>query len=122
VLDTSAVLAYATGSVDVGEPMTLVEADGGQVIVPAVCLIEAARKVDDPMLAVLAVLAGHPAVTIAGLDAGHWEALAHGTRELGRLDLASALLAATPAGRYLLTAEPAAYQRPGARFIIDLGR
>jgi hypothetical protein len=50
VLDTSAIVAYAGGSVDVGEPMAEVGDAGGVVVVPVVCLVEAARKVDDDML------------------------------------------------------------------------
>ena len=47
VLDTSAIIAYATGSVDVGEPMAEVRDAGGVVLVPVVCLVEASRTVDE---------------------------------------------------------------------------
>jgi len=45
VLDRSAIVAYAAGSVHVGEPMAEVHAEGGRVVVPVICLIEAAREV-----------------------------------------------------------------------------
>jgi hypothetical protein len=43
VLDTSAIAAFAAGSVNVGEPITEVHSEGGRIVVPVVCLIEAAR-------------------------------------------------------------------------------
>ncbi len=49
VLDTSAIKAFAAGSIDVGEPIAEVHSDGGRVVVPVVCLIEAARQVGDDM-------------------------------------------------------------------------
>jgi hypothetical protein len=53
VLDTSAIVAYAEGSIHVGEPISEVRDEGGLVVVPVVCLVEAARKVGDEMLKAL---------------------------------------------------------------------
>jgi hypothetical protein len=47
VLDTSAITAFAAGSVNVGEPIAEVHDEGGRVVVPVVCLIEAARQVGE---------------------------------------------------------------------------
>jgi hypothetical protein len=48
VLDTSAIKAFAAGSVDVGEAIAEVRAEGGRVLIPIVCLIEAARHEGGP--------------------------------------------------------------------------
>lgn len=117
VLDRSAIVAYAAGSVHVGEPISEVYADGGRVLVPVVCLIEAAREVGDEMPRLLVV---HPACTVADLAGELWPALAAGTRVLGRLDLAVALLAATAGGGYVLTAEPEAYGDLGEDSVIPI--
>jgi len=54
VLDTSAVIAFSAGSVDVGEPIAEVHSEGGRVLVPVVCLMKAARQVGDDMPQLLA--------------------------------------------------------------------
>jgi hypothetical protein len=117
VLDTSAILAYAAGSVDVGEPITEVHSDGGRVLVPVVCLIEAARQVDDDMLQ---VLVHNPACRVEPLAVDLWAAVAAGCRVLGRLDLAVALLAATAGGGFVLTGDPDAYGAPGEDSVIPI--
>jgi hypothetical protein len=117
VLDRSAIVAYAAGSVHVGEPIAEVHTDGGRVVVPVICLIEAAREVGDDMPR---LLVDHPACTVAPVSAQMWIALAAGTRALGRLDLAAALLAATTGEGYVLTAEPDAYGDLGEDSIISI--
>jgi hypothetical protein len=47
VLDTSALVAYAAGSVDVGEPVIEVHNEGGRAIIPFACLVEAAQQCID---------------------------------------------------------------------------
>src|SRR2546423_5139553 len=64
VLDTSAIRDYAAGSTHVGEPISEVHDEGGQVAVPVVCLAEAARHADDHMLS---LLAQHQATTLVPL-------------------------------------------------------
>ena len=118
VLDRSAIVAYAAGSVHVGEPIAEVHADGGRVVVPVICLIEAAREVGDDMPR---VLVDHPACSVPPVTAGLWQALAAGTRVLGRLDLSAALLAATTGEGYVLSAEPEAYGDLGRDSIIPIG-
>ncbi len=69
VLDTSAVVAYARGSVAVGELLMMVGEDGDQVGVPVTCLAEAysVTKVDD-RAALRYLSAGLPAVTVLPLE------------------------------------------------------
>jgi hypothetical protein len=89
VLDTSAI---AAGSIDVGEPIAKVHSYGGWVVVPVVCLIEAARQIGDDMPR---VLIDNPACKVSPLTEELWAAVTAGVRILGRLDLAVALLSAT---------------------------
>jgi hypothetical protein len=117
VLDTSAIVAYATGSIHVGEPIAEVHTDGGRVVIPLVCLIEAARTVSDDMLR---LLIGHPACSVKAPAVDVWPALAAGTRILGRLDLAAALLAATTGEGYVLTEEPESYGDLGGESVIPI--
>jgi hypothetical protein len=117
VLDTSAIKAFAAGSVDVGEPIVEVHADGGRVVIPIVCLIEAARHVGDDMPR---LLVDHPACEALPLTAELWPAVTAGVRILGRLDLAFALLVATTGNGYVLTAEPEAYGEIGENSVIAI--
>ena len=115
VLDTSAIVAYAEGSIHVGEPISEVRDEGGLVVVPVVCLVEAARKVGDEMLHVLV-----DGSEVAPLVGERWAAVASGVRVLERLDLAVALLEASTRRGFLLTGEPDAYGDPGADFVIPI--
>ena len=117
VLDTSAIKAFAAGSVDVGEPIAEVHSDGGRVVVPVVCLIEAARQVGDDMPR---LLVDHPACEVAPLTEELWTAVTAGVRILGRLELAVSLLSATMGDGYVLTAEPEAYGHIGEDSVIPI--
>jgi hypothetical protein len=119
VLDTSAIVAFADGSVHVGEPITEARDAGGVVLVPVVCLAEAARKVDDSMLR---VLVGNPACEVAPLTRDTWPMTATTIRMLGRLDLATSLIAASATGGFVLTGEPDAYGNLGEEVVIPLSR
>jgi hypothetical protein len=117
VLDTSAITAFAAGSIDVGEPIAEVHSDGGRVVVPVVCLIEAARQVGDDMPG---LLVDHPACEVEPLTEELWAAVTAGARILGRLDLAVALLAATSGNGYVLTSEPESYGEIGEDSVIPI--
>jgi hypothetical protein len=117
VLDTSAIAAFAPGSVNVGEPITEVYSEGGRVVVPVVCLVEAACRVGEDMPR---LLVDNPACEVEPLAGDRWAVVAAGTRVLGRLDLASAFLAATVGRGYVLTAEPDVYGEPGENFVIPI--
>jgi rRNA-processing protein FCF1 len=89
VLDTTAVLAYAKGSVAVGELLSIITDDGDTVLIPATCLAEASRQLtaaDDALLSILSTIAcvelsplrtehaaevGVAARGSAGIDASH---------------------------------------------------
>jgi len=106
VLDASAVVAYANGSISVGEIIVELDEEDGLFAVPAVCLIGAAQTAAD---AQLTLLTRHPACRVLPLTAQDWPPLANAVRIFGRLDLAAALYAARRANGYVLTAEPDSY-------------
>lgn len=66
------------------------------------------------------VLVDHPVCSVPPVTVQMWPALAAGTRVLGRLDLAAALLAATTSEGYVLTAEPEAYGDLGRDSVISI--
>jgi hypothetical protein len=117
VLDTSAVVAFAAGSVDAGEPIAEVYDEGGRVIVPVLCLIEAASQVGDDLPR---MLAEHPVCEVLSLAAQSWPVVTAGARVLGRVDLSAALLAATTGEGYVLTGEPEAYGDLGGDSVIAI--
>ena len=80
VLDTSAIVAFAAGSVNVGGPITEVSSEGGRVVVPVVCLIEAARRVGEDMPR---LLIDNPACEVEPLAGDRWAVLAAGAQVLG---------------------------------------
>jgi hypothetical protein len=115
ILDTSALVAYAAGSIDVGEPVAEVHSEGGRVMIPVACLIEAAQQVDDEMLN---ILLAHPACDVALPTVETWTMVADAYRVLGRADLAAALISATLVNGYVLTGEPDAYSPLGDDIVI----
>jgi hypothetical protein len=74
VLDTSAVVAYAAASVDVGEVMAEVADDQGGVGVPVLCLVEAASAGADAGL--LGMLERNPTTALLVDGPSEWRALA----------------------------------------------
>ncbi|WP_203932133.1 hypothetical protein [Virgisporangium ochraceum] len=118
VLDTSAIVAFTQGSVDVGEPIAEVRDSGGTILVPVVCVVEAARTVDAAMLH---LLTEHPACELVPLTGNEWPMAATTTLMLGRLDLATSLMAAASRGGFVLTGEPLAYGALGEDVVISLG-
>jgi hypothetical protein len=116
ILDTSAVVAYTHQSINIGEPISEVHDEGGQVLIPVVCLLEATRTADQH---ILGILVAHPAVTVEPLTGDQWPTLAHALSTLKRLDLTTALHAAYRVGGYVLTTEPQAYGDEGGSLIIE---
>jgi hypothetical protein len=106
VLDTSAILAYARGSIHVGEPIAEVDSDGGVVGIPVSCLAEARWMVGD--IDRLNLLADHRATRLLAF-AQDWPTLADTVEIVGRLDAAFAMLAAFDSGCDVLTARPGLY-------------
>jgi hypothetical protein len=91
---------------------------GGVVVVPVVCLVEAARRVGDDMLR---VLVDNPVCELGPLTGDRWPMAATTVRLLGRLDLAASLIAASELGGFVLTGEPDAYGNLGEDVVIPLG-
>jgi len=92
ILDTSAILAFAKGSIAVGNAIAAVAKEGGLFGLPVTCLAEASRSGVDPTW--LDLLVNHPAAAVLTVDPLKWRALAAICRRSGQLDTATALLAA----------------------------
>ncbi|MEW1584345.1 hypothetical protein AB0283_02690 [Micromonospora vinacea] len=107
VLDASAVLAFCRESIHVGEVIAEVAGEDCVVGVPVMCLAEASRGAADADR--LDLLVNHPAVEVLTVDPLSWRALAVVYDTVGRLDAASALLAAVDSGGYVLTGQPGLY-------------
>jgi hypothetical protein len=110
ILDTSAVLAYAAGSIDLGQTIAEVVDEGGRFGASAVCLAEGIRPVDDDRAPGVPLLSRHPRFVPLPVLAEDWDRVGYWARELGRVDRAAAVVEVLdrPDG-YLVTAEPARY-------------
>jgi hypothetical protein len=110
VLDTSAVLAYTGGSIDLGETIAEVVDEGGWFGASTVCLAEASRLVADDQRPRLLLLATHYRFMVLPALAEDWSQLGYWARQAGRIDRGAAVVEALarPDG-YLITAEPEAY-------------
>jgi hypothetical protein len=106
VFDTSAILAYSEGSIHAGEPLAVVEEEGGVVGLPVLCLVEANWAAVDPDR--LRVLVNHKSTTILPTsdDVG---ALAVIEDSVGRLDSMSAMKSAMDEGACLLSSRFGVY-------------
>jgi glycine/D-amino acid oxidase-like deaminating enzyme len=110
ILDTSAVLAYAAGSIDLGETIAEVVDEGGRFGASAVCLAEGVRLVDDAQTLGVPLLTRHPRFVSLPLLGEDWDRVGYWARELGRVERAAAVVEVLdrPDG-YLVTAEPGRY-------------
>lgn len=108
VLDTSAILDYCRGSLPVGELLVEIDAEGGAVALPLLCLVEAAtvRPEDEQWLD---MLVQHPATEVVGVDAGLWKMLAAIRDTVGRVDAAFAALLALDYDTDVATRTPGLY-------------
>lgn len=121
VLDTSAVLAYAAGSMHVHEPVLLAGENGDDVAVPVVCLIEAVRR--DPTVDLRELLHADQVITVMPDRRTDADLLDDWTIFLdGREDAAAAAVLTYRHGAGLLTGEPGLYTVGGHRpdWIIDI--
>ena len=105
ILDTSAILAFARGSVDVGETLREV-GDDSLAGLPALCLAEARTIVHDVDL--FDLLVAHPATTVVSTSSDWW-ALGMGLGIVGPLPATTAAQAAHDGQCALLTAVPRLY-------------
>jgi hypothetical protein len=112
VLDTTAILAYAAGSMHVHEPVLLAGEAGHDVAVPVHCLIEAVRR--DPTLDLRELLHLDQAVTVMPDRHTDGELFADWTIYLdGREDAAAAAVLTYRHQAGLLTGEPDLYAVAG---------
>jgi hypothetical protein len=114
VLDTSAVLAFAGGSMHVHEPILIAAEAKHDVVVPVACMLEAVRR--DPSVDVRELL-HHPQILVMMPDRADTDLLLDWTLYFdGREDIAAALVLSYRHGRCgVLTAEPDAYAVAGQR-------
>lgn len=120
ILDTTAVLGYARGSVHVGEVVAEVADEQAGFAIPVLCVAEAARRVDDDRLSGVYLLEAHAHGHLLPATVEQWRQLAGLTRVLGRADLAAALLAARDHEALILTGEPEVYGEPGRPIVIPI--
>jgi hypothetical protein len=107
VLDTSSVLAYCVGSIDVGETIAEIEDERCAVAIPVVCLIEAYRGAADRDR--LEVLATHSTTVLVDIGPPAWRRVAQLADYSGRVDAAAAALIAVDEGATMLTRQAALY-------------
>ena len=107
ILDTSAIVAFTHGSIDVGEVIAEVHDEYAVAGLPMLCLVEASGAVADGDR--LDLLVNHQATALLAPDPGDWQALAAVYDSVGRLDAASAVLAAIDLGCQVLSNRPGLY-------------
>jgi hypothetical protein len=107
ILDASAIVAFTRGSVDVGEVIAEVNDEYTAAGLPILCLVEATRAVADGDH--LELLVNHPATAVLTPKPEDWQALAAIYDTVGRLDAASAVLAAIDLDCQVLTGQPGLY-------------
>jgi hypothetical protein len=105
VLDSTAIVAFAHGSDDVGEVIRELADEGNHFAVPSVCLIEAALHLEPSLWPVAAVLLAHPrAVRLESPP--DWRDVAAVAKDLGSQTRAVPLWWADAYDGYVLSAEP----------------
>lgn len=90
VLDTTAVTAWVSGSIAVGELLAEINDGYGAALIPLACLVESAHRtalLEQPRLE---LLVGHPATLVVSDNPDEWPALAATRSLVERADLASA--------------------------------
>lgn len=110
ILDTSALLAYTAGSMDVAETLNQVMENGARFAVPAEVAAEAfAHLADGHDRAVLRRLLTSDPCVMVDTYGEDWQELAHWRTATGSLDRAAAVQAAVGCGAWVLTARPKLY-------------
>ena len=109
VLDTSAVLGWCRGSIAVGELIAEIDDEGGAVILPLPCLVEAAHLTGMLEQDRLNVLTTHRAVFLLSDDPDDWVALATLRGLVGAADRASAAMLALDTGVDVMTRDGSWY-------------
>lgn len=108
VVDTSAVLAYTAGSLDVGEILAELRDENVRFAIPAVCLAEATAATKHPDM--LDLLVGQPHAAVLAFPVDQWRRLGAGINRYGTLGRACAVVAWTSEhAEYVMSAEPEVY-------------
>jgi hypothetical protein len=94
VLDTTAALAYTEGSLMVGQRIAEASTAGQSVVLPALCLAEAYRRVRLDGVDLLDLLAELPPIEVTPVERDLCPFLGGWSRTLGTMDLAHAALEA----------------------------
>lgn len=94
VIETSAVLRYADGSIAVGDRISRAADDAEDVVIPALCLAEAYRQANSDGWHLLDVLAAHRHVVVAPVERDMCSVLGGWTRTLQAMDVAQAIMEA----------------------------
>ncbi|MGC4887311.1 hypothetical protein [Micromonospora sp. DT227] len=103
VLDTACLLAHAEGAEPVGEQIVQVADRGQSVIVPALCLAEAYRRVTTDGWRLLDILGDLDQVVVAPVAHDMCMFLGGWSRTLGSMDLAQTALEAARATTPIMT-------------------
>ena len=107
VLDTSAILEFARGSVHVGEVLAELTDSQAAAALPVACLAEAVPLALERER--LDALVTHEATVLLTDDAEEWSALGHMCAVTGEFSAASVALAAIDFQAWILTARPGLY-------------
>lgn len=107
VLDDTAVLEYARGTLHVGELLIQLAEAGHVAALPLVCLVEAYPAAVEAEH--LGTLAAHDTVVVVSDDPADWETLGHLCAMTGGAVSASAALVALDADCWVLTTDPDRY-------------
>lgn len=101
MLDSAAILAFARGSLRVGEYIANAAGQGGEIVAPVLCLAEAYRVAAGLEHDYLAALAAHPHVTVIPVEEADFWVIGGWSSKIGSLHLAQA--AAETAARPAIT-------------------
>jgi predicted nucleic acid-binding protein len=116
VIDTSAIIAFTHGSIDVGEVIAEVDDENGAVVLPVLSLITAYRVTSDRDR--LDVLVHHPAAVVLDIGPADWRVVADLAGPTDRIDAAAAALLAVDYRATMLTRQSNWYADMAADFPI----
>jgi len=119
VLDATAVIAYARGSVAVGEVIAEITDEDAAFAIPEISLIEGARRLEVDQWSILDLLISHSHCVRLELPA-NWRDAAFAAQLLDGTSRAVAMLAAVDTRAYLLTAEPEVFGGDDALLVIGI--
>jgi hypothetical protein len=111
VFDTTAAAAYIRQSVSVGEMLAMIASDGDTVVLPAVCLAEAAADAVGEEINLLRVLGGLPGMIVSPFFPSAAIEVGEHARTVGGLGLAAAAHEAVIREAFFVTTDAKAARR-----------